>query len=118
MLIATMNTCDETVQVSTTADTDMEIAVVVTASVHAGLIGHAKVPAVITMPETLLGDMTGIGIILPLVMEHAEELPGIMIPARPLVSQCGIKAALIRDTGTQHQMVSVLLGRHTTGKQK
>ena len=87
----------------------------VTPAIHTRLVGYAQMPRIIVMPETLLGDMTRIRVIVVLEISRSEIFPGIMVLAAMLIGNGRIKASLIQHTHTHHEVVAVglCMGCHT-----
>ena len=102
-----MCSTDNLLRIATTADTDSEIAMMVTPAYDTGLIGNTDVVGEVVVPETLSGNMSGIRIICPLDIAVEEILPCMVVAGLMLIGSGGIEATLIERTDGKVQMIDI-----------
>lgn len=110
MLVADGTTSNEFVGVRATHYTYTEIAMMVTPPGDTRLVGNTQQPCAVVLPETLLGDMTGNGVVIILDIAVGEILPRIVVLGLMLIGQRDIKATLVEGTESRLKVVLVALG--------
>ena len=111
VFIAHMNAAQYLVSVRAERPAQPQIAMMVTASEHARLVGRTHAPSVVVVPERFGANMLAILTFVPFQIDIPEELPRMVVVRFILVTQRQVQPSLIQQACTDLDASLPVIGK-------